>query len=239
MRIAVFSDVHGNLTALEAVIKDMAQRDLEGAVHLGDLVGYGPRPNEAVARVKELDIPGVVGNYDLAISHPDAETGLENFIKQPVSDVARRTFLWTYEKTSAESREFLMERSAKIMIEEGPLRFLFTHGSPERPNEYLFPDTPEERLVDLFEATGVDVMVVGHTHLPMARQVGERLILNPGSVGRPKDGDPRASYMILDTEDGIRAEQVRVQFDVESVARDCVDSGLPKEQADGLRRGLA
>ena len=218
----------------------MQKRDLEGAVHLGDLVGYGPHPNEAVARVKELDIPGVVGNYDLAISHSDPGEGLKTFIKQPVSDVALGTFQWTYAQTSDESRAFLMERSAKIMIEEGPLRFLFTHGSPERPNEYITDDTPDERLEHFFEGTGVDVIVVGHTHLSRHGQVGPRLVLNPGSVGRPKDGDPRASYMILDTEaDGIRAEQVRVVFDVESVARDCVNSGLPKEQADGLLRGLS
>lgn len=237
MRIAVFSDVHANLPALEAVLADMARRDVEGAIHLGDLVGYGPHPDAVVERIKGLDLSGVVGNYDLAVCETDAEEGLSRYLKAAISEVGRRTYLWTRENTADASREYLKGRPARILIEEGELTFLFTHGSPERPNEYLNPDTPEERLAELFDGSGADVLVVGHTHLPQAREVGGRLLLNPGSVGKPKDGDPRASYLILDTERGVRAEHVRVSFDVESVAADCVSSGLPKEQAEGLLLG--
>jgi len=237
VRIAVLSDIHGNLSALEAVLRDAADRGVDGFLHLGDLVGYGPRPLECVERVRAVGFAGVVGNYDLAVCHEDAEAGLTSYLKPSISDVGRLTYLWTREHVDAGSREFLSGLPAQIRVEEGERVFLFTHGSPERPNEYLLPDTPEERLTRLFAGTGAHVLVVGHTHLPQVREVGGHLLLNPGSVGRPKDGDLRASYLVLDTESGLRVEHVRVEFDVESVATDSIRSGLPPEQADSLRLG--
>jgi putative phosphoesterase len=237
LRIAVLSDIHGNFPALDAALRDAAQRDVEGVVHLGDLVGYGPRPDEVVDRVRVEGISGVVGNYDLAVCHADAEGGRTRYLKPSLSAVGNRTYLWTRGRLRAETLTFLENLPAQIRIREGPTEFLLTHGSPERANEYLLPETPEERLRELFEATGVQVMVVGHTHVPQAREVGDRLLLNPGSVGKPTDGDPRASYLILDTERGLTAEHVRLEFDVETVAVESVDFGLPCEQSEALRLG--
>ena len=238
MRIAVIADIHGNLPAFEAVMKDIASRGLEGVVHLGDLVGHGPRPNEVVAAVKAQGITGVVGNYDLAVLGEDARQSAESLLKKPLSQAAWETFLWTREHTSEESREFLKALPAVFWIEEGSRKIAFVHGSTEFPNEYLYPDTPQARFKELLDRSGADVLFAGHTHLPMARAVDGRLVVNPGSVGKPKDGDPRASYLIVDTEDGLRLATVRVTFDVESVANDCVESGLPKELAEALRQGL-
>ncbi len=239
MRLAVIADVHANLPALLAVLKDMAARNVEGVVHLGDLVGYGPHPNEVVAKIKELEVPGVVGNYDLAVTHPDEAAGMAEFLKAPNNELGEIVYRWTRAHINEETRAFLKELPATMTIEENGRSMTFFHGSPERANEYLLENTEEVRFAELFELTGADVMVGGHTHQPTAREVGGGLFLNPGSVGRPKDGDPRASYMILDTEGGFRAEHVRVTFNVESVAADCVSSGLPEEQAEGLKLGRA
>lgn len=237
MRIAVLSDIHGNLVALEAVLRDVAGRSVEDLLHLGDLVGYGPRPDEVVDRVRREGITGVVGNYDLAVCHPDVEEGRARFLKPSLSEVGRRTYLWTRERVRDETRAFLKALPAQLRVQEGEVDYLFTHASPERPNEYLLPETPAERLRELFDASGADVLVSGHTHLAGAREVDGRLLLNPGSVGKPKDGDPRASYLVLDTENGLQAEHVRVEFDVETVVAESVHSGLPPEQAESLRLG--
>jgi putative phosphoesterase len=237
LRIAILSDVHGNLSALDIVLRDVSHRGVEGIVHLGDLVGYGPRPNEVVERVRSEAISGVVGNYDLAVCHSDADEGRTRYLKPSLSRVGDRTYRWTREYLRDDTKAFLEALPAQIRVEDGQATFLFTHGSPERPDEYLYPDTPEDRLRELFEGTEVQVMVVGHTHLPQARECDDRLLLNPGSVGKPCDGDPRASYLVLDTGRGLTAEHVRVEFDVETVAAESVRLGLPPEQAEALRRG--
>lgn len=238
MRIAVIADIHANLPALKAVLSDMAGRGVEGVVHLGDLVGHGPHPDQAVSLVRAQGITGVAGNYDLAVLEPEAGPAAEKLLKKPLTPWAMKTLEWTRENASEETKEYLKTLPALFWIEEGDRKMLFVHGSPEAPNEYLTPETPDQRLIELLDSTGADIIFAGHTHLPMARELGGRLVINPGSVGKPKDGDPRASYIIVDTENGFVAERIRVTFDVESVAEDCVISGLPAEQAEGLRKGL-
>jgi putative phosphoesterase len=238
MRLAVISDIHGNLPALEAVMGDIARRGVEGIVSLGDLVSGGPNCDEVVAVLEASEAQAVVGNCDLAVLDEDEAQARERYLKKGLGESGREVFSWARQHTGAKAREYLSGLPAQLYIEEDGLTLLFTHGSPERPNEYLGADTPEERLVELFEGTGADIMVVGHTHLPLVREVGERLLINPGSVGAPYDGDPRASYLIIDTEGQFRAEHVRVTFDVESYAALCVSSGLPKSQAIAVTKGL-
>ncbi len=238
MRIAILSDIHSNIVALNAVAADMSIRSLEGAIHLGDLVGHGPRPNEAVERIIELGIHGVVGNYDMGVLDPDAENG-RALLKPGHSQALKDVFYWTRDKLGDKARKHLSELPAQIRLEEGDRTILLTHGSPERPTEYLYQDTPRARLDELFKGSGADILIVGHTHIPHITELGDNLFINPGSVGRPTDGDPRASYLIVDTESGFRAENIRVTFDVESVAVDCVSSGLPEEMARGIRLGIS
>jgi putative phosphoesterase len=216
LRIGVLSDVHGNLPALEAVLRDAAGRSLEALLHLGDLVGYGQAPDEVVARVRAEGISGVVGDWDLAVLHPDPLEGLRSFGGSEPAD-GRRRFEWTRERISEETRAYLRELPAQLRVEEGPLAYLFTHGSPEHADEPLFAEVPEERLLELFTGTGADVLLVGHTHRPQVREVGACLLLNPGSVGVPSGSEPRASYLILDTTNGLRVEHVQVEFGVESL----------------------
>ncbi len=219
MRIAVLSDIHGRLAALDAVLSDVAHRGVEALVHLGDLVGNGPEPNEVVERLRREEAIGVVGNWDLAVCQPDEVEGLRAYLPLHLPEAARRSYVRTRRALTAEHRSFLAGLPAQLRIEEGGLCFLLTHGSPERPDEALTDAVPDGRLQGFFEAAEVQVLVVGHSHVGAVREVGgraaggDRLLLNPGSVGIPMDGDPRASYLILDTEQGVRAELVRVPFD--------------------------
>lgn len=218
MRLAVLSDIHGNLAALEAVLADAARRGIDGTVHLGDLVGWGPEPGAVVDRVQTLGLTGVAGNWDLAAAHPDPDGGWQRYLA-PVAPAAAREAL---DRTRAELTpgqvEFLRGLPAQLRIEEGDQTLVLAHASPENPCEALGSHTPEERLRALFEGTGAEVLVVGHTHLPLARELAPWLLLNPGSVGRPDPADPRASYLVLDTEHGFTAQHVRVEFPVETKA---------------------
>ncbi len=179
----MLADVHGDLGALEAVLRDAERRGVEGAVHLGDLAG-GADPAGVVARVRADGLAGVVGDADLdALAAPGAPE---------------------------EVRAFLGDLPAQLVLQEGDTAFLLVHASPEGPRQGLDEATPQDRLEHIFGATGVQVIVAGHTHRPLARRVGERVLLNPGCVGRGLDPDPRPSYLILETESGLAALHVRV-----------------------------
>ncbi len=199
MRLAVFADVHGNIGALEAILEDADRRGAEGAVHLGDLVGQQEDAGSAEAVVRLLrqrGVPGVVGDRDLAY--------LED---PPPSD----------SHGSPPVQEFLRNLPAQLAYEEGGLRLLFAHASPEGPEEGGLAELPEADLHRFLERCGADVLVVGHTHRALARRAGNRLLLNPGSGGCLGDpGDPRVSYLLLDTAAGLEVSHVRIQIGVES-----------------------
>jgi putative phosphoesterase len=205
VRLAVFGDIHGDVRALEAVLRDAGLRGAEGAVHLGDLVGDGGASEAVVARIRGEGLLGVMGDWDLrASSGPPA-------LSAPGA-------------LGEESRAFLRSLPAHLTVVEGETRFLFAHASPENPEEPALAEASEERLRGLFDRCNADVLVVGHTHRATARRVGERLILNPGSVARPEDGDPRPSYLILDTDAGVQVLRIRVELDVERPASGSVIS---------------
>ncbi len=227
MRLAVLSDVHGNLAALEAVLRDMAARGVDGAVHLGDLVGWGADARAVVERVHAEGVPGVAGNWDLAVLCPDPDEAWTRFLAGVAPEAARPVLGRTREELGESHRECLRGFPAQMRIQEGALSLLLAHGSPDSPTEGLSEQTPEARLRELLDRTGVDILLVGHTHRPLARKVGGGLLLNPGSVGRPADGDPRASYLVLDTEGELTIQAVRVEFGVETRRSDGVALPLP------------
>ncbi|NWG16207.1 MAG: metallophosphoesterase family protein [Chloroflexi bacterium] len=237
-RAVVFGDIHANLPALEAVIADMDARRLTDRYCLGDLVGYGTFPNEVIARIREMNVPTLMGNYDQGVGNDSDDCGCA--YTNPVSEaLGKRSIAWTNAHTSADHKAYLRQLPAHIPLQLGDLRVLLVHGSPRRVNEYLFEDRPDdsfERLLDVAEA---DVLVCGHTHLPYHKVLPSgRQVVNAGSVGKPKDGDPRACYVVLSAEGAqLSVEFVRVPYDVEKTARAIEASEMPHEYAQMLRDG--
>jgi predicted phosphodiesterase len=235
----VFGDVHGNLPALEAVWADMDERGLTDERYcLGDLVGYGTFPNEVCEFVRERDVPTIAGNYDEGVGANGDDCGCAY---RTAEERARgdRSIAWTNEEITEENRAYLRGLREGIDVDLGDLDVRLVHGSPRRVNEYLYEDRPDasfERLLDLVEA---DVLVCGHTHLPYHKRLGSgRHVVNAGSVGKPKDGDPRACYVVLSADGGaLDAEFVRVEYDVEAAATAVEASGMPSPFADMLRAG--
>jgi putative phosphoesterase len=237
-RIAIFSDIHANLPALEAVLADMDARGLTERFCLGDLVGYATYPNEVVAAIRNLNIPTVMGNYDQGVGNDSDDCGCA--YKTPEAKaLGNRSIAWTNGHTTSENKAFLRQLAVRIPLLLGNLRVVLVHGSPRKINEYLFQERPDASLERLLDMTQADVLVCGHTHMPYHRVLPSgRHVVNDGSVGKPKDGDPRACYAILEANGyDLRVTFVRVVYDVERTARAIEASTLPHEFAAMLRTG--
>lgn len=237
--VVVFGDVHGNIAALEAVFEDVAGRDLpEERYCLGDLVGYGTFPNEVVEFVRSRSIPTVMGNYDKGVGNDSDDCGCayETELEQRRGD---RSIAWTNEEITEDNRAYLRDLTDRIPLALGDLDVLLVHGSPRRINEYLYEDRPDSSFERLLDSVGADVLVCGHTHLPYHKELPSgRHVVNAGSVGKPKDGDPRACYVVLSADGSeFDVEFRRVAYDVEATATAIEDSEMPSAFADMLREG--
>lgn len=246
MRIALLSDVHANLPALDAVLRDIAGRDDIGATyHLGDLVGYAPWPNEVVAKLFESGIPGVAGNYDSTVATHYKHCGCR-YEDSRQEALAHESYEWTLANTSAPSRRLLGSLPFRIDVRPlgghvaGPTIRL-AHGNQALNTVYVTEARSDEFLTTMGTSLGAragDIVCFGHTHKPWHREVGDVHFVNTGSVGRPKDGDPRAGYVLLDvTASKASAEFVRLDYDVEAAAHGIIASDLPDEFAEDLRTG--
>lgn len=237
-QLTIFGDIHANLPALEAVLADMERRGLANLYCLGDLVGYGTFPNEVIAAIKERNIPTLMGNYDQGVGNNSDDCGCA--YTNPVAEaLGKRSIAWTNAHTSAGNKAYLRQLAGQIPLQLGDLRVVLVHGSPRRINEYLFEDRPDSSLERLLAMVEADVLVCGHTHLPYHKVLPSgRHVVNAGSVGKPKDGDPRAGYVVLAANDrDLRVDFIRVSYDVERAARAIEASEMPHEYAGMLRTG--
>lgn len=246
MRYALISDIHANLPALTAVLKDIATRQsVDATYHLGDLVGYAPWPNEVIDVLRAAGITGVAGNYDSTVATAYKHCGCraENAHQE---ELAHQSFTWTLEHTSEESKRFLRGLPFRIDIRpsgghsSGPTIRL-VHGNQALNTVYVTEDRSDEFLNTMaarMDAKPGDLIAFGHTHKPWHRIVNDVHFVNAGSVGRPKDGDPRAGYVLVDVSEARMAiDFVRIEYDVEETARAIVASDLPSAFAEFLRTG--
>ena len=236
MRVTVISDIHSNIQALRNVLSDIRKNQVDATYCLGDLVGYGPKPNEVVSLIKNLEITTIMGNYDDGVGFEKGDCGCA-YITDEERENGQRSIDWTTENTTRLNKEFLQTLSSNIKVLHESFRFQYVHGSPRRINEYLYEDRPEESIQRLLKPLDIDVMVCGHTHKPYHRVVDGVHIINDGSVGKPKDGDPRACYSIITVDDDVSVEFRRVKYPVERVAKEIIGAGLPAVYADDIRTG--
>ena len=248
MRYALISDIHANLPGLEAVLADvMARPHVGGIFHLGDLVGYAPWPNEVIAALGAARIRGVAGNYDSTVATDYKHCGCQ-YEDTRQEELSHLSYEWTRAHVSPETKAFLGDLPFRIDLRplgghvSGPTVTLL-HGNQILNTVYVHEERPDGFLEKM--ATGIgartgDVICFGHTHKPWHRVVGGIHFVNTGSVGRPKDGDWRAGYVLLEvraTEPKISVEFIRVAYDVDRAARAILESGLPNDFADYLRTG--
>jgi putative phosphoesterase len=233
-RVAVITDIHANLPALQAALARIDELGIETVYCGGDLVGYGPHPNEVCTLIAERAIPTIYGNYDYAIARDLEDCGCA-YITQHDRELGQQSVDWTLAHTDQASKDFMRELPFDLHFTVGVTRVHLVHGSPRKVNEYLFEEKPARLYERLAVAEEADVLVFGHTHKPWVHEHGGVLFVNCGSVGKPKDGDPRGALAILQA--GIAGFDVtieRVEYDAEAVAEQVREAGLPGEYADKL-----
>jgi diadenosine tetraphosphatase ApaH/serine/threonine PP2A family protein phosphatase len=244
LNVAILSDIHANFDALSAVGAELTRRRPDRIYHLGDLAGYNAQPEECIRWAMVNTAAGVSGNHDAVACGRAAG---RNF-----HAAARKAALWSRDRISPEVRDYLSRLPVQRFIEGGAL---LVHGAPSDPGRYVDSiDHAAQELSTLFASVATGPIFFGHTHAaggfvrrkdgqvePVPAKEfrllpGERALLNPGSVGQPRDRDRDASFLLFDTADGT-VTWVRVPYDVEAARRKVLEAGLPREFADRLRDG--
>ncbi len=256
MKIALFSDIHSNLPALESLFESIAKNNPDAIYCLGDLVGYNIWPNEVINEIRSRNIPTIAGNYDFGIGRSSDDCGCA-YKTDKEKEMGKVSILFTNSIIKPDERNYLRTLPAHFRIEfqlnADKLNLLMVHGSPRKINEYLFEDREEKSLLRIMEQANADIMCFGHTHKPYHRilrietEGAQRFrhAINIGSVGKPKDNDSRGCYVLLTIDEkssisdknSVKAEFVKFEYDIEKAARAIEESPLPGEYADMLRKG--
>lgn len=225
MRIALFSDIHSNYHALEAVLADMARRGVDHRVCLGDITLKGPRPKECVDRVRDLGCPVVLGNTD-GCYHPDFHP--QNFPPRNQSQVAARADFARHQAALPEGdQQWLISFPLTLTETWEGVRMDFFHAVPHHNYVLVMPWAGNEELAAMRLSEETKLSAFGHSHRAFVRSPGGRMVINAGSVGSPYDGDWRPSYVIVDVENGSTAATlVRVPYDVEAAIKAAQDVGM-------------
>ena len=255
MKIALFSDIHANLPALEAFFEDIQTKKPAAIYCLGDLVGYNVWPNEVIQAIRSQGIPTIAGNYDYGVGRASDDCGCA-YKTDDERAMGAQSIALTNSLIHENERNYLRTLPAHIKIEfqlnHDHMFMLMVHGSPRKVNEYLFEDRDEKSMMRIMESAQTDLMFFGHTHKPYHRFFeydfdGHKLYrhaINIGSLGKPKDGDPRSCYAIITLNEhssifdknSIQVEFIRVDYDIEKAAKAIEESVLPNAYADMLRK---
>lgn len=236
MKFAAIGDIHSNIEALEAVLQDIDNRQVDFIVSTGDLVGYFPYPNEVIDLLRKRHILSIQGNYDSAIGNNEAVCGCD-YTDDKQLEMAGLSMLYTNSVISEENRQYLKNLPRFITLTMEGMKALIVHGSPRRTNEYLFEDCPA--TAEVAAQLSEDILICGHTHKPYYKVVQGKHIINVGSAGKPKHGNPNSTYVIVTVQDEqVQVDIVEVPYDYEKVAQAVeADELLPNEFADLLRKG--
>jgi putative phosphoesterase len=237
MKVALLSDVHGNLQALEAVLSHAGEMKAKQIWNLGDFTGFGASPEQVIQVLKKRKAVSIIGNYDQKVLKVPRKMDEWKETKVPEKWFA---FHWSFQQLSKKSIEYLQSLPETYKETVKHWKVLFTHGSPESNEEALNDDTPQERLRDLAHKAHANIILCGHSHKPFMRFAGGSIFINPGSVGRPFDGDPRASYAVLSIKkQKVEVDFFRIEYDVEKAAGLQTEAGLPPEFTEMTRRGIS
>lgn len=230
MKLAIISDVHGNLYALRKVLEDIDDERADLTICLGDLVGYGPHPNEVVATIRRKNILCLKGNYDASVVDGDFTY---------IRDNATNSFTlpWTVNELRAMNKYYLDNLPTSITMEFNSKKIKFVHGSTNAINEYLLEDA--DNTTEVMNNLEEDILVCAHTHIPSVKQFGSKLFINDGSVGKPKIGTPNATYCILDIDKNgnVKPQIKHVSYELSGLLKEMELLKFPTSLIHSFREG--
>lgn len=231
MKIAVISDIHGNIYALMRALEDIEDQKVDTIICLGDLVGYGPHPNEVIAMIKRKNIICLKGNYDASVVDESY-----TFIRE--NNINSFSLPWTVEELRAANKFYLNSLPTSITLEFEGKKILFVHGSPNKINEYMLEDA--DNTSEIMKNLKEDVLVCAHTHMPSIKQFEDKLFVNDGSVGKPKIGRPNPTYCILDVERNraVKAQIREISYEVKRIVKDMTMLNFPEALIRSFETGV-
>jgi putative phosphoesterase len=236
MRFAVIGDIHSNICALERVIEDIKTKDVDFVLCVGDLVGYAPYPNEVIDLIREHNILAIQGNYDKAIGNSELVCGCD-YKEEKQLEQAGISVMFTNLTINNENRAYLKALPKEIRVKAEELNVLAVHGSPRSQTEYLFEDSNE--VAEVTKELAEEVLICGHTHVPYHKIINGKHVINSGSAGKPKHGNPNATYVIVNiVGKDVDVEILEINYDVEKTAKAIEENEmLPDDFAEMLRKG--
>ena len=225
MKFAVIGDIHGNQYALDSVLEHIKHKDVDFIISTGDLVGYMPFPNEVINVIRSHNIMAIQGNHDKVIGLSKRISSEEIGIMSLQDIQKNASAAYTNWCITDENRAYLNGLSTKLVLELGDKKIMIVHGSPFRIDEYLYED--EGQLAQLSEKITEDIIISGHTHIPYYRRINEKYFINAGSVGKPKHGDARSTYMIVDIDsESVTCSIEKVEYDVASILQNIKENPM-------------
>jgi len=236
MKLGVISDIHSNIFALKKVISELKKHGVDLIVNAGDNVGYSAFPDECIKILKEENVYSAKGNYDDAVANNRLLCGCGEG-NENTQRIRLASLQWTQANTSAVNKNFLNTLPGILNMEFEGEKILAMHGGLAELNEFIY-----ENEIDKFKKialnTDADIIIMGHTHESFILNLSGKLFINPGSVGKPEDGNPQASYAVIDLED-YKADIFRTSYDVEKNIEFVKKAGLPDEIIENLRTGIS
>lgn len=229
MRIAIISDIHSNLEALEAVLKHIKSQRIKTIWVAGDIVGYGASPNEVITLLQKEKAVMIAGDHD-------AEVLTLNDLSW-FNEYAQQALIYTNRVLTNENKAFL--KTLKETYEEtiDDRKIFMVHGSPNNHlKEYVYAKTPDVNLLAMLNKAKADILLIGHTHQPFVRRIAGRLAINVGAVGQPRDYSPDSEYCILDPK-YMQATIQRVKYNIDAASKKIISAGLPRYLAERLFEG--
>ncbi|MBQ6820649.1 MAG: metallophosphoesterase family protein [Clostridium sp.] len=222
MKIAAISDIHGNIYALMKALNDIDEQKVDLIICLGDLVGYGPHPNEVIALIKRREIPCLKGNYDASVVD-----GSFTFIKD--NKINSFSLPWAVEEVRESNKYYLNQLPNELNYDINGVKLKFTHGSPNKINEYLFEN--EENTEIVMQNLKDDILVCAHTHIPSYKKFNDKIFINVGSIGKPKIGRPNPTYALIEIKEDktVDVKFRELEYEYKRIVKDCSMLNFPSQ----------